>query len=74
MDNMDKLEKIVADFISEKFEEWKPFLTKEEQVVFILRYFKHYSITKISQEIYYSERSVKRYLKSVKRKINKLIP
>lgn len=74
MAQVDKIDKIIGEFLSEKFEEWKPFLNRIEQAVFVLRYFKHYSIVKISNEIYYSERSVKRYLKSAKRKINRLIP
>ena len=36
---MDKLDKIIGTFLSNKFDEWKPYLTKEEQAVFILYYF-----------------------------------
>lgn len=71
---MDKLEKIVADFLSNKFNEWKPYLNTNEQAVFILYYFKGYTITKISLEINYSDSQVKRILKSARKKINKLLP
>lgn len=71
---MDKLEKIIAAFLSEKFKDWKEHLTTEEQAVFILYYFKGYSIVKTANEIHYSESSVKRYLKSARKKINKLLP
>lgn len=71
---MDKLEKLIADFLSPKFEEWKPYLTKEEQAVFILTYFKGYTRVKSAIEIGYSEVQVKRILKSARKKINKLLP
>lgn len=71
---MEKLDKLIADLLSPKFEEWKQYLTKEEQAVFGLTYFKDYSQIKIALEINYSERQVRRILKSAKRKINKLLP
>lgn len=46
---MDKLEKIIAEFLSEKFNEWKEYLTTKEQAVFALFYFKGYSIIKIAE-------------------------
>lgn len=74
MPQVDKIDMIISEILSEKFEEWKPFLTRIEQAVFALKYFKHYSIVKISNEIYYSESSVKRALKSARKKINKHLP
>jgi RNA polymerase sigma factor (sigma-70 family) len=71
---MDKLEKIVANFLSSKFDEWKPYLNTNEQAVFILYYFKGYKIFQIAMEINYSEIQVKRILKSARKKINKLLP
>lgn len=71
---MDKIDKIIADFLSVKFEEWKPYLNKNEQAVFILYYFKCYKIFQIAMEINYSEIQVKRILKSARKKINKLLP
>lgn len=71
---MDKIDKIIADFLSVKFEEWKPYLNKNEQAVFILYYFKGYKIFQIAMEINYSEIQVKRILKSARKKINKLLP
>lgn len=71
---MDKLDKLIAELLSPLFEGWKPYLTKEEQVVFGLTYFKDYSQVKIAMEINYSERQIRRILKSAKRKINKLLP
>lgn len=71
---MDKIDRIVANFLSERFNDWKDHLTKEEQAVFILREFKKMSIIQISFEINYSERQVRRIYKSARRKINKLLP
>ena len=71
---MDKIDKIVADFLSKRFNDWKPYLTKEEQAVFILREFKGYSVIKTAMEIGYSESSVKRLHSSARKKINKLLP
>lgn len=71
---MDKIEAIIADFLSTKFEEWKPYLNANEQAVFILYYFKGYKIFQIAMEINYSEVQVKRILKSARKKINKLLP
>lgn len=71
---MDKIEQIVANFLSSKFDEWKPYLTETEQAVFILYYFKGYKIFQIAMEINYSEIQVKRILKSARKKINKLLP
>ena len=71
---MDKLDKLIAGLLSPKFEEWKPYLTKEEQVVFGLTYFKGYTRVQTAFEINYSEVTVKRLLKSARKKINKLLP
>lgn len=71
---MDKLDKIIADLLSPLFEKWKPHLTKEEQAVFILTYFKGYTAIQVAMEINYSDRQVRRILKSARRKINRLIP
>lgn len=71
---MEKLDKLIADLLSPKFEEWKSYLTKEEQAVFGLTYFKGYSRVKTAMEIGYSEVQVKRILKSARKKINKLLP
>lgn len=71
---MDKLDKIIANFLSEKFNEWKLYLTKEEQAVFILTYFKGYTTLRASFEINYSHRQTQRILKSARKKINKLLP
>ena len=56
---MDKLDKVIADCLSELFEQWKPYLNKYEQAVFILKYFKGYKIFEIAAEISYSEVQVK---------------
>lgn len=76
MATMDKLELIIENynFHSEKFKEWQSFLTKEEQVVIILKQFYKYDINKICNEILYSESNVKRFLKSAKKKIKKILP
>lgn len=71
---MDKLEQIIANFLSSKFDEWKPYLNTDEQAVFILYYFKGYKIFQIAMEINYSERQIFRILKSARKKINKLLP
>lgn len=71
---MDKLDKLIAGLLSPKFEEWKPYLTKEEQAVFGLTYFKDLSQIQISMELNYSDRQVRRILKSARKKINKLLP
>jgi RNA polymerase sigma factor (sigma-70 family) len=71
---MDKLEQIVANFLSSKFDEWKPYLNTDEQAVFILYYFKGYKTFQIAMEINYSERQIFRILKSARKKINKLLP
>jgi len=71
---MDKIEKIVANFLSTKFEEWKPYLNNIEQAVFILYYFKGYKVWQIAIEVSYSEAQVNRILKSARKKINKLLP
>ena len=71
---MEKLEQIVANFLSSKFDEWKPYLNTNEQAVFILYYFKGYKIFQIAMEINYSERQIFRILKSARKKINKLLP
>ncbi len=71
---MDKLEKLISDFLSTKFDEWKPYMTTTEQSVFALYYFKRFTIFQISQEVNYSEPQVKRILKSARKKIYKLLP
>lgn len=71
---MDKIDKIVADFLSKRFDDWKPHLTKEEQAVFILREFKGYSVIQTANEIGYSDRQVRRLYKSARKKINRLLP
>lgn len=71
---MDKIDKIVADFLSKRFDDWKDYLTKEEQAVFILREFKGYSVIQTANEIGYSDRQVRRLYKSARKKINRLLP
>lgn len=71
---MDKIQEIVANFLSVKFEDWKPYLTENEQAVFILHYFKGKKLYQIAMEINYSERQIFRILKSARKKINKLLP
>lgn len=72
---MDKLDKIIAEFLSVKYDrEWKPYLTETERKIFVLYYFKKYSIIQISLEVHYSDRQVKRKLKDIRNKINELIP
>ena len=71
---MDKIEQIVANFLSIRFEDWKPYLTQNEQAVFILHYFKGKKLYQIAMEINYSEVQVKRILKSARKKIYKLLP
>ena len=71
---MDKIQEIVADFLSVKFKNWKPYLTETEQAVFILYYFKGKKIYQIAMEINYSEVQVKRILKSARKKIYRLLP
>lgn len=68
---MDKLQKLVSSFLSEKFEGWKPYLTKNENYAFELFYIKKYSIVRIAQEMDYSDRQISRLLKSARDKINK---
>lgn len=64
----------MSDFLSDKFDEWKSNMTDTESVVFYLYYYKGYSVIKISQEVNYSERQVKRILKSAKKKVYKKLP
>lgn len=71
---MNKIERIVAEFLSEKFKEWKDYLTSDEQTVFILFYFKCYPLAKISEETHYSTRTIQRLLRSARKKIAKLLP
>lgn len=71
---MDKIQEIVANFLSVKFEDWKPYLNENEQAVFILHYFKGKKIYQIAMEINYSEVQVKRILKSARKKIYRLLP
>lgn len=71
---MDKIQEIVADFLSVKFEDWKPYLNENEQAVFILHYFKGKKIEQICVEINFSERQVYRILKSARKKIYRLLP
>ena len=63
---MDKLEQIVANFLSSKFDEWKPYLNTDEQAVFILYYFKGYKTFQIAMELNYSERLIFRIFKSAR--------
>ena len=70
---MDKLNKLISDFLSTKFEEWKLFLTESESKVFDLFYIKFHSIVRIAQEMDYSERQVNRLLKSAREKVGKHI-
>lgn len=71
---MDKIDKIIAEFLSQRFDDWKGYLTKEEQAVFILREFKGYSVIKTGLELGYSDRQIIRLSKSARKKINKLLP
>ena len=71
---MDKIQEIVANFLSERFEDLKPYLTETEQAVFILHYFKGKKIEQICVEINFSERQVYRILKSARKKNYKLLP
>ena len=71
---MDKIDKIVGEFLSSRFEDWKPYLNENEQAVFILHYFKGKKIEQICVEINFSERQVYRILKSARKKIYKLLP
>ena len=72
---MDKIQEIVADFLSVKFEkEWKPYLTITEQAIFIEHCFKGKKLFEIAVELNYSERQVKRLLKSARKKIYRLLP
>lgn len=70
---MDKLNKLISDFLSTKFEEWKLFLTESESKVFDLFYIKCHSIVRIAQEMDYSDRQVNRLLKSAREKVGKHI-
>lgn len=71
---MDKLNKLISDFLSTKFDEWKQYMSSTEQDVFALYYFKGYSIIQISHELNYCYRQVKRILKSARKKVYKLLP
>lgn len=71
---MDKLQKLVSDFLSEKFKEWKPFLTVEEQEAFIAYYFKGMTTLQISFEMNYSQRNIQKLLRKARRKIYKILP
>ncbi len=70
---MDKLKKLVSDFLSVKFNDWKPHLTEIEQDVFWLFYCKNYSIIQICHEVNYSEAQVNRILKSARIKVEKIL-
>jgi RNA polymerase sigma factor (sigma-70 family) len=71
---MDKIKQIIADFLSIKFEDWKPYLTETEQAVFILFYFKGKKDYQIAMELNYSDRQIRRILKSARKKIYRLLP
>lgn len=72
---MDKLEKYIADILSPKFEnEWKPYLTEEEQKVFKAFYFKGMTTLQISFELNYTQRNIQKILKKAKKKIYRLLP
>lgn len=71
---MDKLQKLVSDLLSEKFTEWKPYLTDDEQKVFVAYYFKGMSTLKISMEMNYTQRNIQKILSKAKKKIYKLLP
>lgn len=71
---MDKLNKLISDFLSTKFEEWKPYLTEEEQKVFVAYYLKDMSTLQISFEMNYSQRNIQKILTRTKKKIYKLLP
>ncbi|MDE6966868.1 MAG: hypothetical protein K2O94_07825 [Clostridiales bacterium] len=71
---MDKLEKLVSDFLSTKFNEWKPYLSDDEQKVFGAYYFKGMSTLQISFEMNYSQRNIQKILRKAKRKIYKILP
>lgn len=71
---MDKLQKLVSEFLSDKFKEWKPYLDQNESRAFELYYIKKYSIVKIAQEMNYSSREINRILKSAREKVIKHIP
>lgn len=71
---MDKLEKLVSDFLSTKFNEWKPYLSDDEQKVFVAHYFKGMSTLQISFEMNYSQRNIQKILRKAKRKIYKILP
>lgn len=71
---MDKLNKLISDFLSTKFDEWKPYLTEDEQKVFAAYYFKDMSTLQISFEMNYSQRNIQKILNKAKRKIYKVLP
>lgn len=71
---MTKFEKIIAEFLCDKFnKEWKGVLTSTEQQVFYFYYVERYSIIKISSAVHYSDRQVIRILNSARRKIEKIL-
>lgn len=71
---MDKLQKLISDFLSVKFKDWKQFLDKREVQAFELRHIKRYSIVRVAQEMNYSSREINRILKSAKEKVIKYLP
>lgn len=71
---MDKLQKLISDFLSVKFKDWKQYLDKRESRAFELRHIKRYSIIRIAQEMNYSSREINRILKSAREKVIKHIP
>lgn len=71
---MDKLNKLISDFLSTKFDEWKPFLNENEQIVFGLFYFKGMTTYQIAMEMHYCERNVQKILAKARKKIYKLLP
>lgn len=66
--------KIVKEYATPRFDFWKQHLTPQEIAVFQLHYFENYPLFRIAQLTNYSERQIKRILKSARKKIFKLIP
>lgn len=72
---MDEFEqKVIREYASDRFSVWKEYLTPTEQAIFYDYYFLGFSIIKITGVENYSERQVKRILKSARKKIYKRLP
>lgn len=71
---MDKLNRLIADFLSIKFQEWKSYLSDDEQQVFIAYYFKGMTTLQISFEMNYTQRNIQKILNKAKKKIYRLLP